>query len=91
MQKIYWIYIKNNQSNSVFLEEENLSKNENINESTYYIVFYCIIKTNNIFTFYKKNSKIYNKWLISHNLKIKSIYNIIVLILVNISSLIILF
>ena len=39
-EKIYGIYLKNNQSNySVFLEEENLSKNENIIEITR-LVFY---------------------------------------------------
>ena len=88
-EKIYGIYLKNNQSNySVFLEEENLSKNEStrldsfLSESSKQIIYSPFIK---------KISKIYNKLLISYNSKIKSIFDIIVLILVNISSLIILY
>ena len=91
-EKIYGIYLKNNQSNySVFLEEENLSKNENINESTRLDSFLSESSKQIIYSpFIKKISKIYNKLLISYNSKIKSIFDIIVLILVNISSLIIL-
>ena len=92
-EKIYGIYLKNNQSNySVVLEEENLSKNENINESTRLDSFLSESSKQTIYSpFIKKISKIYNKLLISYNSKIKSIFDIIVLILVNISSLIILY
>ena len=92
-EKIYGIYLKNNQSNySVFLEEENFSKNENINESTSLDSFLSESSKQIIYSpFIKKISKIYNKLLISYNSKIKSIFDIIVLILVNISSLIILY
>ena len=91
-EKIYEIYLQNIESNySVFLEVENLSKNEKINQNIILESFLSESSKQTIYSsFIKKISKIYNKLLISQNSKIKSIFDIIVLILVNISSLIIL-
>ena len=92
-EKIYGIYLKNNQSNySVVLEKEDiLSKNEN-NENTRLDSFLSETSKQIIYSpFIKKLSKIYDKLLISYNSKLKNIFDIIVLILVNASSLIILY